>query len=112
EVMWNARKLVPKVPPMLVGIVLGCVLYYACQFAGLGAHLGPVIANQQRATMGVTAFPYFVDLKRSGDLLAFLPTIFGGAIALAIIAAIDALLCTKLVNAPREPRRNGDAILL
>ncbi len=62
--------------------------------------------------MGLTAFPYFVDLKRSGDLLAFLPTIFGGAVALAIIASIDALLCTKLVTAPGEPRRNGDRILL
>ena len=110
--MWNARKFVPKVPPMLVGIVLGCVLYYACQLAGLGTALGPVIASQQRATMGLTAFPYFADLKRSGDLLAFLPTIFGGAIALAIIASIDALLCTKLVTAPGEPRRNGDRILL
>src|SRR5580704_171430 len=110
--MWNARKFVPKVPPMLVGIVLGCALYYACQLAGLSAALGPVIASQQRATMGLTAFPYFADLKRSGDLLSFLPTIFGGAIALAIIASIDALLCTKLVTAPAEPRRNGDGILL
>jgi SulP family sulfate permease len=110
--MWNARKFVPKVPPMLVGIVLGCALYYACQLAGLGAALGPVIASQQRATMGLTAFPYFADLKRSGDLLSFLPTIFGGAVALAIIASIDALLCTKLVTAPAEPRRNGDRILL
>ena len=109
--MWNARKLVPKVPPMLVGIVLGCALYYAFKLAGFGVHLGPVLASQQRATMELTAFPYFVDLKRSGDLLAFLPTIFGGAIALAIIAAIDALLCTKLAAAPGEPRRNGDAIL-
>ena len=28
-VMWNAKKLTPKVPPMLVGIGLGCILYYA-----------------------------------------------------------------------------------
>jgi sulfate permease, SulP family len=110
--MWNARKLLPKVPPMLVGIVLGCALYYVCQFAGLGVHLGPVIANQERATMGLTAFPYFTDLKRSGDLFAFAPTIVGGALALAMIASIDALLCTKLVTAPGEPRRDGDGILL
>src|SRR5580700_3705517 len=32
--MWNARRFVPKVPPMLVGIVLGCSLYYACELAG------------------------------------------------------------------------------
>jgi len=110
--MWNARKFVPKVPPMLVGIVLGCAIYYACQFAGLGSHLGPVIANQERATMGLTAFPYFTDLKRSGDLFAFAPTIISGALALALIASIDALLCTKLVTAPGEPRRDGDGILL
>jgi SulP family sulfate permease len=29
-----------------------------------------------------------------------------------MIASIDALLCTKLVAAPGEPHRNGDAILL
>ncbi len=111
-VMWNAKRLLPKVPPMLVGIALGCALYYLFQMAGLGAHLGPVIANQERASMGLTAFPYFTDLKRSGDLFAFAPTIIGGALALAMIASIDALLCTKLVTAPGESRRNGDGILL
>ena len=97
---------------MLVGIVLGCALYYLCQLVGLGDHLGPVIASGERATIGLTIFPYFVDLKHSGDLLAFAPTIFGGALALAIIASIDALLCTKLVTAPGEPRRDGDRMLL
>jgi sulfate permease, SulP family len=110
--MWNARKIVPKVPPILVGIVLGCALYCLFQFVGLGSHLGPVIANQERATIGLTAFPYFADLKRSGDLFAFAPTIIGGAVALAMIASIDALLCTKLVTALSEPRRDGDGILL
>ncbi|HUZ31347.1 MAG TPA: SulP family inorganic anion transporter [Xanthobacteraceae bacterium] len=110
--MWNSRKLLPKVPPMLVGIVLGCTLYYLCRLLGLGTHLGPVIANGQRAELGVTAFPYFFELKHGGDLLAFAPTIVAGALALAIIASIDALLCTKLVTAPGEPRRDGDRILL
>src|ERR1700733_11981052 len=111
-VMWNAKKISAKIPPMLIGIVLGCALYYFCQAIGLGAYLGPVIANQERATMGLTAFSYFSDLKHSGDLLAFAPTIIGGALALAMIASIDALLCTKLVTAPGEPRRDGDGILL
>ena len=39
------------------------------------------------------------------------PTIVGGALALAMIASIDALLCTKLVMAPGEPRRDGDRVL-
>jgi sulfate permease, SulP family len=110
--MWNGRRIVPKVPPVLVGIVLGCTLYYFCRFVGLGSELGPVIASQERATIEPTAFTYFVNLKHSGDLFAFVPTIFGGALALAIIASIDALLCTKLVTATGEPRRDGDRILL
>ena len=35
--MWNAKKLAPKVPPMLVGIGVGCILYYLGKVAGLGA---------------------------------------------------------------------------
>ena len=69
--MWNAKKFSAKTPPMLIGIVLGCALYYLCLALGFGAYLGPVIANQERAVMGLTAFPYFSDLKHSGDLLEF-----------------------------------------
>ena len=110
--MWNAKKFFAKTPPMLIGIVLGCALYYLCLALGFGAFLGPVIANQERAVMGLTAFPYFSDLKHSGELLSFAPTILGGALALAMIASIDALLCTKLVTASGEARRDSDAILL
>jgi hypothetical protein len=78
---------------------------------GLGDHLGPVIANGDRAPMGSTVFTHLTNLKRSGDLLELTPTIFGGALALAIIASIDALLCTKLVMAAGEARRDGNRVL-
>ena len=111
-VMWNAKKLLPKVPPMLVGIGLGCILYYVGVLAGLGSYLGPIIASGPRAAIGPTAFPYFGGLARDNDLIALLPMILSGALALAIIASIDALLCAKLVTAPGEPRRDGDRLLM
>ena len=111
-VMWNAKKLTPKVPPILVGIGLGCILYYALELAGLGSHLGPIIASGPRAAIGPTALPYFSGLARETRLIALLPTILGGALALAIIASIDALLCAKLVTAPGEPRQDGDRLLM
>jgi MFS superfamily sulfate permease-like transporter len=107
--IWNARNLVLKLPSILLGIAVGCALYYLGQLVGLGDHLGPVVASGERAPMGPTIFPYLMDLKHSEDLLALTPTIFGGAVALAIIASIDALLCTKLVMAPGETRRDGNA---
>ena len=111
-VMWNAKKLRPKVPPILVGIGLGCILYYVGVLAGLGSYLGPIIASGPRAAIGPTAFPYFGGLARDNDLIALLPTILGGALALAVIASIDALLCAKLITAPVEPRRDGDRLLM
>jgi MFS superfamily sulfate permease-like transporter len=103
--------LLPKIPPIIVAIALGCVLYFLCKLIGLGAYLGPVITSASRPTMGFTAFDYFHGIALGGDFLDFMPTIFGGALALAIIASIDALLCAKLVTAPGEPRRDGDRLL-
>jgi sulfate permease, SulP family len=110
--MWNTKKLLPKIPPIIVGISLGCMLYYPCRLAGLGSYLGPIIASGPRTAIGLTAFPYFSGLARGGDLAALVPTILAGALALAIIAAIDALLCAKLVTAPGEPRRDGNWLLV
>src|SRR5271170_6012876 len=110
--MWNAKKLLPKVPPILVSIGLGCILYYLAKLAGLGGYLGPIIASGPRAAIGPTAFPYFAGLVHAGNFVALMPMILGGAVALAIIASIDALLCAKLVRVPGEPRRDGDQLLM
>jgi SulP family sulfate permease len=109
--MWNAGKVLPKIPPIIVAIALGWALYFFCKLIGLGAYLGPVITSASRPTMGFTAFDYFHGIARGGDFLEFMPTILGGALALAIIASIDALLCAKIVTAPGEPRREGDRLL-
>jgi sulfate permease, SulP family len=110
--MWKSGRLLPKIPPIIVAIVVGWTLYLLCNFVGLGAYLGPLITSVSRPTMGVTALEYFEGLARGGDFLEFVPTIVGGAVALAIIASIDALLCARLVTAPGEPRRNGDQLLV
>ena len=110
--MWKSGRLLPKIPPIIVAIVVGWTLYLLCNFVGLGAYLGPLITSVSRPTMGVTALEYFEGLARGGDFLEFVPTIVGGAVALAIIASIDALLCARLVTATGEPRRNGDQLLV
>ncbi len=110
--MWNAKKLAPKIPPMLLGIGLGSILYYLAGLVGFSVYLGPIIASGPSVAIGPTALPYFVDLVRAGNFFVFLPTILGGALALAIIASMDALLCAKLVTTPGEPRRHGDRLLM
>src|SRR6516225_868904 len=110
--MWKAGKHLPKVPPIIAAIAVGWTLYFVCNLIGLSNYVGPLITSVSRPTVGVTALEYFKVITHGGDLLEFLPTIVGGAIALAIIVSIDALLCAKLVTASGEPRRNGDQLLV
>ena len=39
-VMWNSRKIVPRVPPLLVGLAVGTALYYGLAALGLGRPAG------------------------------------------------------------------------
>ncbi len=110
--MWNARRLLPKVPPIIVAILVGWTVFLLCKFIGLGVYLGPLINSVSSPALGVTSLEYFEGLVRGGAFLDVVPTIVGGAVALAIIASIDALLCVKLVTAFDEPRRNGDQLLV
>jgi len=110
--MWQSRRLLPKVPPLLVGLAAGTLLYYACRFAGLGAHLGATIGAVPLGSAKLPHVPQFVDLAHTPGLVALLPTIVGGALALAIVASIDALLCTKLLARPGDPKIDGDRLLV
>jgi SulP family sulfate permease len=109
--MWNARKFAGKVPPVVVGIVTGTLLYYAGMAAGLAPMLGPVLASPPETIISGMALPYLTAFLGGGAVLQFLPTVIGGALALAIIASIDALLCAKLIQTG-DQRIDGDRLLL
>jgi sulfate permease, SulP family len=110
-VTWHARKLTGRVPPVITGIAVGTGLYYFVQAVGLGAHLGPVIGSEPLAGIGLTALPYFSDLARVDEIRPIVPTIMAGALALAVVASMDALLCAKLVTPLGERTPDGDKLL-
>lgn len=109
---WQARRVLPKVPPVLTGLAAGTLLYCAFSLAGLGAHLGTTIGTLPLWSVTLPHVPQFAELARAPGVVALLPTIVGGALALALIASIDALLCTKLLSRPGDPRVDGDRLLL
>lgn len=109
--MWQATALLPRVPAPLVGLAVGTIVYYAMIAAGLGGHVGPVIGGAPSPELAPPMFPRFIELARHPGLGAIVPTIFGGALALALIASIDALLCARLLARPGEPRVDGDRLL-
>lgn len=109
--MWQAKSRLPRVPPLVVGLAIGTIVYYAMIVAGVGERLGPVIGSASSPELTPPMFPRFLELARHPGLGAIVPTIVGGALALALIASIDALLCARLLARPGDPRLNGDRLL-
>ena len=110
--MWNARKMTAKVPPLLVGLGVGLAAYYGLTFAGLSDHLGPTIGPLTASAAMRGVLIDFSSLPMEGTLLRAAPAILSGALALAIIASIDALLCAKLAGQPGEIHADGDRLLV
>jgi sulfate permease, SulP family len=110
--MWNARRITAKVPPVLVGLGCGLIAYYAIVVAGFGDMLGPIIGPPTASAAMRTVLVDFSGLPMATPLENSAPTILSSALALAVIASIDALLCAKLTSQPGELRIGENNLLI
>ena len=111
-VMWNAKRITTKLPPLLVGLCCGSLVYYAFALAGLSDMLGPVIGPLTASAAMRAVLVDFSGLPMVAPLAQSATVILSGALALAIIASIDALLCAKLTSLPGELRAGDDRLLI
>lgn len=110
--MWHAKKITAKIPPLLVGLGVGLAAYYGLVLIGLSDRLGPTIGPLTASATMHSVLVDFTGFTMEGTLLKAAPAILSGALALAMIASIDALLCAKLAGAPGELRTDGDRLLV
>jgi MFS superfamily sulfate permease-like transporter len=110
--MWNARRITTKVPPLLVGLGCGIVAYYGFVAVGFGDRLGPIIGSLTASAAMRTVLVDFRGLPMAAPLESSASVILSSALALAIIASIDALLCAKLTSQPGELRAGDDRLLV
>ncbi len=109
--MWHARRITTKVPPLLVGLGIGVTAYYGLALAGMSAALGPTIGMPAANITGRGPTPTSLT-RRASELASLAHVILPGALALAIVAAIDGMLCAKLANAPGAPRGDSNRLLV
>ncbi|MDB5601039.1 MAG: sulfate transporter [Xanthobacteraceae bacterium] len=110
--MWHARRITTKVPPLLVGLSIGLVVYYVLMLTGLSAALGPTIGTLSASATVPRPYEALTDTAFFGQLVRLAPVIVPGALALALIAAIDAMLCAKLASRPGDARGDSNALLV
>src|SRR3954451_14892969 len=110
--MWNARRITTKIPPLLVGLGCGIIGYYALVLVGFGGHLGPTIGPKTASAAMRTVLIDFQGLPMAATLESSFSVMLPSALALAIIASIDALLCAKLTSQAGEFRAGDDQLLI
>ncbi len=111
-VMWKGPRWLPRVPTVVLGLAAGTLAYYAVIAAGFPNSVGPTVGK-----MSAVAFTPLVswDVRELWAQLAGLNiwlTILGGALALAIIASIDSLLCAKSLTHAGQPGTDGNTLLI
>ena len=111
-VMWNARRITTRIPPVLVGLGCGTLVYYALALLGFGDMLGPNIGPPTASAAMRSVLVDFSGLAMTESLESSASLILSSALALAVIASIDALLCAKLTSQPGELRAGDDGLLI
>jgi MFS superfamily sulfate permease-like transporter len=109
--IWLAPKAVPRIPPIVAGLVVGTGLYHGLTALGQREGLGPIIGGIPAALPEPSYFLGFVSVLVQADLRPLLPSVALAAATLAIIASLDALLCAKTVESVTGARVPGNRIL-
>jgi MFS superfamily sulfate permease-like transporter len=108
--IWLGPRAAPRIPPIVLGLVVGTGIYYGLAALGQREGLGPIIGAIPTGLPELYLLD-FVSLLVQGDLRPLLPTVALAAATLAIIASLDALLCAKTVESVAGARIPGNRVL-
>ena len=111
-IVFQAPRITRRVPPLVLGLLAGTLLYYLFVLSGLEHLLGPIIGRipmhfpdaHELATIRVlTTVPGFGEA---------LPGIVLGAASIALVASLDVLISAKIVENLSRRRGNGTQELI
>ncbi|HSE04106.1 MAG TPA: SulP family inorganic anion transporter, partial [Methylomirabilota bacterium] len=109
--VWLGPRVAPKIPPIVLGLVVGTGAHYGLTALGQREGLGPIIGTIPVALPEPTYVLGFASALAAGDLHPLWPSVTLAAATLAIIASLDALLCAKTVESVTGARVPGNRIL-
>jgi SulP family sulfate permease len=110
--MWYGPRLTKRVPPVILGLLVGSGAYYALSFSGYGGQVGRVIGPMPETPLLPKYLPGFGVLLADREVWPALLTLGVGAFGLAIVSSLDALLCVKLLDGVTGSRSRGSRELV
>ena len=110
--MWYGPRLTRRVPPVILGLLVGSGAYYALSLSGHGGQLGPVVGRMPEAPLLPTYLLGFGLLLTERQIWPVLFTLGVGAFGLAIVASLDLLLCVRVLDGVTGERSRGSRELV
>jgi len=108
----HGSRLTRRMPSSLLGCGAGILLYYALVAAGQTSELGGVIGDMPRAWPAPDYLPKFAGLAAEPGAAALLPVLFFSAASLALISALDSLLCARVLESESGHRFSANRELV
>ena len=109
---WYGPRLAKRVPPVILGLLVGTGAYYALSVSGYGPQLGPVVGPMPEASVLPKYLPGFGLLLAERQAWPALLTLAVGAFSLAIVSSLDVLLCAKVMDGVTGERSRGSRELV
>ena len=110
-VIWNGARVSRRVPPALLGLFFGTLVYYVLVAAGLEAKLGPTIGPIPGGGPDGYYFGAMLAFAYHRAALDMLPTLLLFAFSLAVVASLDALICSRIVEGITGQRSAANRLL-
>lgn len=110
-VIWHGARLSRRLPPALIGLLFGTAAYYLLAAAGLEASLGPTIGALPQSTPDGHFFGAVIAFAAHPAAADLLPVVVASALSLSVVASLDILICSRIVDAMSAQRMDGNRIL-
>jgi SulP family sulfate permease len=110
--VFQAGRVHQRVPPLVLGLLVGAALYYAFLAAGWGHLLGSTLGHIPITVPDGREFAQIIALTTLPGFGEALPGILVGAASIALVASLDVLISAKIVENLCRRRGNGTQELL
>lgn len=111
-VILKGAKITGRIPPSILGFIVGIGAFYLLAGLGFRDHLGPVLGPIPLAVPTPHYLMEFALLLTAPAMTSFIPVLLSGAASLAIVASLDGMLCARLIESDSGRRFNGNRELV
>ena len=110
--IFNGHRIIKSVPPILIGLIGGTLIFYLFSAAGLSADFGKALGKIPTRIPDGHEFGGIIAVTQLPGFLTALPAMVIAAASIAIVASLDVLISAKVVENLSGQRGNSTRELL